>query len=102
MPKIMTTHVGSLVRPKALVDFLLKEQNGEPFDKAAFDACLGDSVDKVVAQQVDAGIDIVTDGEFGKTISWSRYILERLSGFEERPEASAGFRPAIAGKDRRD
>ena len=102
MPHITTTHVGSLVRPDALVEFLLKEQGNIAFDTAAYQACLNQSVAQVVAQQVDAGIDIVTDGEFGKTISWSRYVLERLSGFEERQEANAGFRPAIAGKDRRD
>jgi 5-methyltetrahydropteroyltriglutamate--homocysteine methyltransferase len=102
MPKIMTTHVGSLVRPDDLVAFLVAKQSNLPVDKVAFEECLKKSVERVVAQQVDAGIDIVTDGEFGKTISWSRYILERLSGFEERVDASAGFRPAIAGKDRKD
>jgi 5-methyltetrahydropteroyltriglutamate--homocysteine methyltransferase len=102
MPHISTTHVGSLVRPAELIEFLLAEQNHRPYDKQQFEACLKRSVDQVVAQQVDAGIDIVADGEFGKTISWSRYILERLSGFEERHEAHAGVGRAIAGKDRRD
>ncbi len=102
MPRISTTHVGSLVRPAELIQFLLAEQDQKSYDKQQFDACLKRCVDQVVAQQVDAGIDIVTDGEFGKTISWSRYILERLSGFEERQEANAGVGRAIAGKDRRD
>jgi 5-methyltetrahydropteroyltriglutamate--homocysteine methyltransferase len=56
----------------------------------------------VVDGQAKAGIDIVSDGEFGKSISWSRYVLERISGFEERVDNTAGFRPAIAGKDRKD
>ena len=41
-------------------------------------------------QQADAGIDVVSDGEFGKSISWSQYVLERLSGFERRP-----FKPGV-------
>jgi 5-methyltetrahydropteroyltriglutamate--homocysteine methyltransferase len=102
MPHILTTHVGSLVRPAELIEFLLAEQNHKPYDKQQFEACLKRSVEHVIAQQVDAGIDIVTDGEFGKTISWSRYILERLSGFEERQDEIAGVGRAIAGKDRRD
>jgi 5-methyltetrahydropteroyltriglutamate--homocysteine methyltransferase len=56
----------------------------------------------VVEEQAQVGIDIVSDGEFGKSISWSRYVLERISGFEERVDHTAGFRPAIAGKDRKD
>src|SRR6516165_7203393 len=99
---ILTTHVGSLVRPPELVDFLKKQQNHEPYDSAAYEDCLRRSVAEVVKGQADVGIDIVSDGEFGKTISWSRYVLERLSGFEERVDESAGFRPAIAGKDRRE
>lgn len=100
--RILTTHVGSLVRPTDLLEFLSKQQNGEPYDAAAYEACLKRSVDEVVRKQVEAGIDIVSDGEYGKTISWSRYILDRISGLEEREDKSAGFRAAVAGKDRRD
>jgi 5-methyltetrahydropteroyltriglutamate--homocysteine methyltransferase len=99
--RIQTTHVGSLVRPADLIAFLLKQQNGDSYDQQAFDDCLRRSVDEVVRKQVETGIDIVSDGEFGKTISWSRYILERLSGFTERVEPG-GFPPSVAGKDRRD
>ena len=100
--KILTTHVGSLVRPPEFVDFLLKQQNDEPYDPRAYDECLKRSVADVVRRQKEAGIDIVSDGEYGKTMSWSRYVLERMSGLEEREDNSGGFRPAIAGKDRRD
>src|SRR5262245_1836093 len=100
--RILTTHVGSLVRPPELVAFLRKQQDGEPYDAAAYQDCLARSVADVVKAQAEAGIDIVSDGEFGKSISWSRYVLERLSGFEERVDNTAGFRPAIAGKDRKD
>jgi 5-methyltetrahydropteroyltriglutamate--homocysteine methyltransferase len=97
---ILTTHVGSLVRPPELIDFLLKQQNGESYDPKAFEDCLRRSVDEVVRQQVETGIDIVSDGEFGKTISWSRYVLDRLSGFAERIEQ--GPPASVQGKDRRD
>jgi 5-methyltetrahydropteroyltriglutamate--homocysteine methyltransferase len=102
MKRIVTTHVGSLVRPAELLGFLLRQQNREPYDARAFDDCLRGSVAEVVRQQSEAGIDIVSDGEYGKTMSWSRYILDRLSGLEEREDDGGGFRPAIAGKDRRD
>jgi 5-methyltetrahydropteroyltriglutamate--homocysteine methyltransferase len=100
--RIPTTHVGSLVRPPELVSFLKAQQNGEPYDAGAYEQCLRRSVAEVVKEQAAVGIDIVSDGEFGKSISWSRYVLERISGFEERADNTAGFRPAIAGKDRKD
>jgi 5-methyltetrahydropteroyltriglutamate--homocysteine methyltransferase len=100
--RILTTHVGSLVRPPELVAFLKRQQNHEPYDSDAYEECLRRSVADVVKGQAAAGIDIVSDGEFGKSISWSRYVLERLSGFEERQDNTGGVRPAIAGKDRKD
>src|SRR5215468_490906 len=69
--RILTTHVGSLIRPPALQDFLRAKQGGKPFDQAAYDACLKDSVAEIVRQQAEVGIDVVSDGEFGKSISWS-------------------------------
>jgi 5-methyltetrahydropteroyltriglutamate--homocysteine methyltransferase len=83
--RILTTHVGSLIRPDALQDFLRAKQSGKPYDKAGYDACLKSSVADVVREQADVGIDVVSDGEFGKSISWSQYVLERLGGFERRP-----------------
>src|SRR5262245_61038569 len=91
--RILTTHVGSLVRPPELVDFLKKQQSHEPYDSAAYDECLRRSVTEVVKGQAEVGIDIVSDGEFGKSISWSRYVLERLAGFEERHDNTPGVRP---------
>ena len=102
MRRIRTSHVGSLVRPPELVEFLRKQDRAKPYNPRAFEACLRDSVSEVVRQQQAAGIDIVSDGEFGKTMSWSRYVLERLGGFEERANPVTGVRKAIAGKDRRD
>ena len=88
--RILTTHVGSLVRPPELQEFLRARQKGAGFDEAAYDRCLTDSVAAVVRDQADSGVDVVSDGEFGKSISWSQYVLERMSGFERRP-----FKPGI-------
>jgi 5-methyltetrahydropteroyltriglutamate--homocysteine methyltransferase len=96
--RILTTHVGSLIRPPALLAFLRAKQGGQPFDAAAHEACLKASVADVVRHQADVGVDIVSDGEFGKSISWSQYVLERLSGFERRP--IAGSDPFARGADR--
>jgi 5-methyltetrahydropteroyltriglutamate--homocysteine methyltransferase len=100
--RILTSHVGSLVRPDELLAFVLKQQEGTPYDAKAYEECLRRSVADVVKKQVEAGVDIVSDGEYGKSISWSRYILDRLSGFEERHDKTPGFKAAVAGKDRRD
>ena len=97
--RILTTHVGSLIRPEALQTFLRARQGGKPYDKPAYERCLTQSVAEIVGQQVDAGIDVVSDGEFGKAISWSQYALERLSGFERRPIAG-GANPFKRGADR--
>ena len=96
---ILTTHVGSLIRPPALLDFIRARQKREPYDEAAYQRCLAESVKDVVRRQADAGIDIPSDGEFGKAISWSQYALERLSGFERRP-AQPGANPFARGADR--
>ncbi|HEX4410446.1 MAG TPA: cobalamin-independent methionine synthase II family protein [Xanthobacteraceae bacterium] len=97
--RILTTHVGSLIRPQALQEFLRAKQSGLPYDSAAYDACLKSSVAEVVGEQAEVGVDVISDGEFGKSISWSQYVLERLSGFERRP-IKAGGNPFMRGVDR--
>ena len=97
--RILTTHVGSLIRPPALQDFLRAKQAGKPYDKSAYETCLLRSVADVVHKQAEVGVDVVSDGEFGKSISWSQYVLERLSGFERRPIKS-GANPFTRGVDR--
>jgi 5-methyltetrahydropteroyltriglutamate--homocysteine methyltransferase len=97
--RILTTHVGSLIRPQPLQDFLRAKQGGRPFDQGTYATCLSDAVAEVVRQQAQAGIDVVSDGEFGKSISWSQYVLERLSGFERRP-VKPGGNPFQRGADR--
>jgi 5-methyltetrahydropteroyltriglutamate--homocysteine methyltransferase len=83
--RILTTHVGSLIRPPRLQELLRARQKADGFDQASYDQCLSKSVADVVQAQADTGIDVVSDGEFGKSISWSQYVLDRLSGFERRP-----------------
>jgi len=98
--RILTTHVGSLIRPPELQEFLRAVQSGKPYDEAAYQRCLTDSVAAVVKQQADAGIDVPSDGEFGKSISWAQYALTRLSGFERRPIKDDKANPFKRGADR--
>src|SRR3974377_1500607 len=83
--RILTTHVGSLIRPPRLLELVRAKDSGDPAGTEAYDQCLKNSVAEVVRRQAQAGIDIVNDGEFGKATSWSLYALNRLSGFELRP-----------------
>ena len=79
--RILTTHVGSLPRPADVSDMLLAKENETLADQGAFDACMVDAVAAVVRRQVDAGVDIVSDGEMSK-IGYSTYVTERLHGFK--------------------
>jgi 5-methyltetrahydropteroyltriglutamate--homocysteine methyltransferase len=78
--KVLTTHVGSLPRDKAVVDLLFRRENGEPFSEAEFDEVMSGAVDAVVARQVAIGLDVVSDGETAK-IGYATYIKDRLTGF---------------------
>lgn len=97
--RILTTHVGSLVRPNALREFLAAKEAGQAYDELAYAKCLKETVAEVVRKQAEVGIDIISDGEFGKAISWSQYALYRLSGFERRP-FKAGVNPFTRTADR--
>ena len=99
MDKILTTHVGSLIRPPELLPFIRAKQTGVPFDHSLYEKTLAESVAAVVKRQVEAGIDIPSDGEFGKGISWSQYVLDRMSGFTRRP-AKPGEHGFARGADR--
>ncbi len=82
--RILTTHVGSIPRPKAMLE-LSNLQKGPPSDKVAYTKLLRASVAEVVRKQAEVGLDIVNDGEFGKA-SWANYIIARISGFEIRQD----------------
>jgi 5-methyltetrahydropteroyltriglutamate--homocysteine methyltransferase len=98
--RILTTHVGSLIRPQSLQEFLRSRQAGKLYDENAYQECLTTSVADVVRDQAQAGIDVVSDGEFGKSISWAQYALERLSGFERRSIKQDATNPFKRGADR--
>jgi 5-methyltetrahydropteroyltriglutamate--homocysteine methyltransferase len=97
--RILTTHVGSLIRPPRLLELVRAREDGETADVRAYEECLKDSVAEVVRRQAQAGIDVVNDGEFGKSTSWSLYALKRVSGFEMRP-VQPGANPFARGADR--
>jgi len=81
MSMILTTHVGSLPRTQEVVDFIFAREKEQPYDQAAFDACMTSAVYETVRRQVEAGVDIVSDGETSK-ISYATYVKDRYTGFD--------------------
>jgi 5-methyltetrahydropteroyltriglutamate--homocysteine methyltransferase len=86
--RILTTHAGSLARPRDLFDMLRARAAGQTVDEAAFAARARSAVAEVVKRQADIGIDVVSDGEQGKP-SFQAYVADRLTGFETRPGGEA-------------
>ena len=80
MTGIRTTHVGSLPRSAAVTEVVFAAERGEPVEAAVFDATIASAVEEVVARQVAAGVDVVSDGEMSK-ISYATYIKDRITGF---------------------
>jgi 5-methyltetrahydropteroyltriglutamate--homocysteine methyltransferase len=99
MGKILATHAGSLIRPPELLSFLAAGERGESFDAAAYAEVLRGAVQDVVERQIDAGIDIVDDGEMGKA-SWITYLYERVSGLEARVMTVEGASMMPPSRDR--
>jgi 5-methyltetrahydropteroyltriglutamate--homocysteine methyltransferase len=96
--RILVSHVGSLARPPDLMEMLVARNEGKPFNAEALARRTREAVADVVEKQIECGIDIVNDGELGKS-NFSRYTKERLGGFIERP-AGADFKPtSIFGRD---
>jgi 5-methyltetrahydropteroyltriglutamate--homocysteine methyltransferase len=81
--RFLTTHTGSLVRPDALTE--VPARDADPSSAADHERALTAAVAAVVRKQADAGLDIVNDGEYGKS-SWSAYVLDRISGFQIRED----------------
>jgi 5-methyltetrahydropteroyltriglutamate--homocysteine methyltransferase len=96
--RILTTHTGSLPRPKALVALILARETGGAVDPAIFEAEAGKAVDEVVAKQVAAGIDVVSDGEMSKPL-YTTYIRHRVSGIAPDPRAAEKGRDIMIGRD---
>jgi 5-methyltetrahydropteroyltriglutamate--homocysteine methyltransferase len=93
--RILTTHVGSLVRPAGLLQ--LGAARESPDQRAEYAMALQRAIAEVVAQQAAAGVDIVNDGEYARS-SWANYVLDRLEGFEARPDKI--YEATWLGRDR--
>jgi 5-methyltetrahydropteroyltriglutamate--homocysteine methyltransferase len=78
--RILTTHAGSLPRPKDLLELMDAKLWGRPYDQGAYAKRIQDAVAEMVRKQIECGVDIVTDGEQSKP-SFNAYLIERLTGF---------------------
>jgi 5-methyltetrahydropteroyltriglutamate--homocysteine methyltransferase len=78
--RFLTTHTGSLPRPDDLIRAMFAKEEGVPVDRAALAARISDAVAEVVKKQVEAGVDLVNDGEMSKP-SYATYVKDRLTGF---------------------
>src|SRR5580658_916273 len=96
--RILTTHTGSLPRPKPLIDFILRREKGEAIAADAFEGEVVKAVDDIVAQQVAAGVDIVSDGEMSKP-SYTTYIRHRVTGIAHDPRAAEKGVDIMIGRD---
>ena len=96
--RILTTHTGSLPRPKPLVDLILARERGATIDEDAFAAETTKAVEEVVARQVASGIDVVSDGEMSKP-SYTTYVRHRIAGIEPDPRAAEKGRDIMIGRD---
>jgi 5-methyltetrahydropteroyltriglutamate--homocysteine methyltransferase len=96
--RILTTHVGSLARPEALVPLLKAKDRGQAYDRAQYASLVREAVADVVRKQAEAGIDVVADGEQGKA-SFFGYVVERFNGFTRKP-APAGQEGNARGASR--
>lgn len=85
--RILTTHCGSLARPKDLLDLMKAKANGELHDNETYVRQVRNAVAETVRQQIESGVDIVTDGEQSK-LGFFAYVSERLSGFTPKPGTS--------------
>lgn len=82
--RILTTHTGSIARPDDLIAIMREKENGRPYDEAAYAALVRSKVAECVRRQVEAGLDVINDGEQGKS-GFATYLAERLSGFDAVP-----------------
>lgn len=82
--RILTSHVGSLIRPAALCSIMAARDRGSSYDEPQLRAALKSAVSDIVTKQAELGLDIISDGEFGKA-GWNRYVVERMEGFIQRP-----------------
>ena len=100
--RILTSHVGSLPRPEALIEINRAKFAGEAYDQKTYAARLSTAVEEICRKQAEIGVDVINDGEFGKTTrgpidygAWSSYAWGRLSGWQP---GEPGRLPALAGR----
>jgi 5-methyltetrahydropteroyltriglutamate--homocysteine methyltransferase len=78
--RILTTHVGSLPRPPALRDLLIRSERDERIDRAEFQRQIEAAVRRVVVKQLEVGIDIGNNGEQPR-VGFQTYVASRMQGF---------------------
>ena len=91
---LLATHVGSLPRSQAVVDMIFAREHGKEFDRTEFDGTMTAAASETVRKQVEAGIDIVSDGETSK-ISYATYVKDRYTGFEGDSPRNAPADPKL-------
>jgi 5-methyltetrahydropteroyltriglutamate--homocysteine methyltransferase len=96
--RILTTHTGSLPRPRPLIEVILGRERAGTVDAQRFETETAKAVEEVVALQVAAGIDVVSDGEMSKP-SYTTYIRHRVDGIAPDPRAAAKGRDIMIGRD---
>jgi 5-methyltetrahydropteroyltriglutamate--homocysteine methyltransferase len=95
--RILTTHSGSLIRTRDIIEGMKARTIDRPYDQAKLAADIQAGVQEVVRQQVEAGIDIVNDGEFARR-GFTSYIHERLSGLEPRDADAVEYQLGPGGE----
>jgi 5-methyltetrahydropteroyltriglutamate--homocysteine methyltransferase len=99
--RILTTHTGRLPRPDDVAQMLFARERKLPYDEGNYDQRIREAVVEVVAKQVEAGVDVVSDGEESKP-NFSSYVRERLGGIEEWQQAPKRRRGSIFGREMAD
>src|SRR5262245_23073011 len=90
--RILTTHTGSLIRTRDIIEGMKARTLNHPHDTDALDAAIRDGIREVVRKQVEVGIDVPNDGEYARR-GFTTYIHERLAGLESRPLAAGEKNP---------
>ena len=96
--RILTTHVGSLMRPPSIIEYTQALREGKEVDERKFSTTLRTEVANVVREQSDHGVDVVSDGEFGKFM-WTGYSFDRMSGFVSREAPAGAQRISVLGNE---
>ena len=87
--RILTTHTGSLPRPRPMLDLLLQQQQGQLEDETQLHQSVLDAVADAVSRQVECGLDVINDGEMGR-VDYTVFVKDLLTGFEGESMAPIG------------